>query len=152
MRNPSSFSVRHADWTFDQSVLQEIRREVFVVEQQVPEDEEWDDMDAACQHVLASTNTGTPIGTGRFLPDGRIGRMAVLKAWRGCGVGSAMLRELLALAREQGYMEARLHAQTHALEFYRKHGFTPVGGEFMEAGIPHYEMRMLLMPQAGNAA
>jgi len=109
-------------------------------------------MDVACQHVLASADDGAPIGTGRLLPDGRIGRMAVLKVWRGCGIGGALLRELLELAREQGHMEARLHAQTHALEFYRKHGFTPVGDEFMEAGIPHYEMRMLLTPQAGNAA
>jgi len=152
MPGPSSFSVRHADWTLDQSALQAIRREVFVVEQQVPENEEWDDMDAACMHVLASSDDGAPIGTGRLLPDGRIGRMAVLKAWRGCGAGSALLRELLTLARDQGHMEVWLHAQTHALGFYRKHGFTPVGGEFMEAGIPHYEMRMLLIPQAGNAA
>jgi len=109
-------------------------------------------MDAACLHVLASSGDGTPVGTGRLLPDGRIGRMAVLKAWRGCGAGSALLRELLALAREQGHGEVRLHAQTHALEFYRKHGFTPVGGEFMEAGIPHYEMRVSLKPKAGTGA
>ena len=132
-------------------MLQAIRREVFVIEQQVPEDEEWDEMDAGCLHLLASAGDGTPIGTGRILPDGRIGRMAVLNLWRGCGVGGALLRELLVLAREYGHAEARLHAQTHALGFYRKHGFTPRGEEFMEAGIPHYEMYMPLTPQAGNA-
>jgi len=78
--------------------------------------------------------------------------MAVLKAWRGRGVGGALLRELLALAQERGHAEARLHAQTHALAFYRKHGFTPVGEEFMEAGIAHHRMHMRLTRKPGNAA
>ena len=81
-----------------------------------------------------------------MLPDGHIGRMAVLKPWRGRGVGSALLSELIAMARERGFAETRLHAQTHALAFYRKHGYTPLGDEFMEAGIPHYEMRLVLKP------
>ena len=152
MSNYSSFRVRHADWVRDQAALRAIRREVFVVEQNVSEDEEWDDRDAVSRHVLASANNGEPIGTGRLLPGGYIGRMAVLKSWRGRGVGSALLSELLALARERGHAEVRLHAQTHALEFYRKHGFTPLGDEFMEAGIPHYEMRTLLKPTSGSAA
>ncbi len=147
MSATEKFTVRRADWARDQAVLQAIRREVFVVEQQVPEKEEWDGIDGDCLHVLALAANGMPIGTGRLLPDGhfvRIGRMAVLKPWRGCGAGSALLRELLALARKRGHAEARLHAQTHALEFYRKHGFAPVGVEFMEAGIPHFEMRRVL--------
>ena len=125
--------------------LAEIRRVVFVIEQQVPEAEEWDGMDAASRHVIAVSRDGMALGTGRLLPDGRIGRMAVLKAWRGRGVGSALLRALIAMAREQGHAETRLHAQTHALDFYRKQGYTPLGAEFMEAGIPHYEMRLRLI-------
>lgn len=142
--NKTDFTVRCADWTQDGPQLAAIRRAVFVVEQQVPEDEEWDAMDAQSRHVIACAGDGTAIGTGRLLPDGRIGRMAVLKPWRGHGVGSALLGLLITLARERGFRETRLHAQTHALEFYRKHGYVAVGEEFMEAGIPHYEMRLPL--------
>jgi predicted GNAT family N-acyltransferase len=70
--------------------------------------------------------------------------MAVLKAWRGRGVGGALLLALIQMAREDGHGETRLHAQTHARDFYARHGYEPVGGEFMEAGIPHIEMRLSL--------
>ena len=117
-----------------------------MIEQGVSEAEEWDGIDASCQHVIALAADGSAIGTGRLLPDGHIGRMAVRKPWRGRGVGSALLTELIAMARAYGCLDTRLHAQTHALAFYRKHGYTPLGGEFMEAGIPHYEMRLALKP------
>ena len=146
------FTVRRVEWAAEGARLSAIRRSVFVVEQQVPEHEEWDDMDAVSRHVLACAGDGAAIGTGRLLPQGasariaRIGRMAVLKPWRGRGVGSALLQALIGLARESGFKETHLHAQTHALEFYRKHGYTPLGNEFLEAGIPHYEMRLQLTP------
>ena len=143
---PSVFTVQRADWARDNAALSAIRRAVFVVEQQVPEEEEWDALDAVSRHVLALAADGAAIGAGRLLPDGRIGRMAVLQAWRGQGVGSALLRELLAMARDGGFSETNLHAQTHAMAFYRKHGYTPVGDEFMEAGIPHVAMRLQLTP------
>ncbi len=127
-------------------MLAGIRREVFVVEQRVPEEEEWDGRDASCEHVIALDANGAAIGSGRLLPGGTIGRMAVLEPWRGRGVGSALLRALITLARESGFTETRLHAQTHALAFYRRHGYTPIGNEFMEAGIPHYEMWLQLKP------
>ena len=144
MVNENSFTVRRADWTMDGVPLAAVRRAVFVVEQQVPEAEEWDDKDALCQHVIALATDDSAIGTGRLLPDGYIGRMAVLQPWRRRGVGSALLALLNAIARERGFAETRLHAQTHALAFYRKHGYVPLGAEFMEAGIPHYEMRLPL--------
>lgn len=144
MDDKDSFEVRRAQWTSDGARLAQVRRTVFVIEQQVPESEEWDGLDGSSRHVVALAGDGSAIGTGRLLPDGRIGRMAVLKPWRGRGVGSALLMELMAIARECGYSETRLHAQTHALGFYRKHGYTPVGSVFMEAGIPHYEMRLAL--------
>jgi predicted GNAT family N-acyltransferase len=143
MSDPNSFVVRRAEWALEGARLAEIRRTVFVIEQRVPEAEEWDGMDTQSRHVIALSGDGVALGTGRLLPDGRIGRMAVLKAWRGRGVGSALLRELIAIARERGQRETRLHAQTHALAFYRKHGYTPLGEEFMEAGIPHQEMRLI---------
>ena len=152
MENKDSFAVRRATWATDSAVLAAIRREVFVVEQRVPESEEWDDRDAVSEHVIALASDGSAIGTGRLLPDGHIGRMAVLPPWRGRGVGSALLTELIAMARERGCSETRLHAQTHALAFYRKHGYTPLGEEFMDAGIPHVEMRLVLKPSVGNGA
>lgn len=139
-----AFIVRPADWLADGAMLSAIRREVFIVEQHVPEREEWDVRDAQSRHVIALAREGASIGTGRLLSDGCIGRMAVLKPWRGRGVGSFLLTTLISMAREAGFAETRLHAQTHALAFYRKHGYAPVGEEFMEAGIPHIEMRLRL--------
>ncbi|MBM3342566.1 MAG: GNAT family N-acetyltransferase [Betaproteobacteria bacterium] len=145
MQDTFRFNVRRADWRADGPQLSAIRRAVFVIEQRVPEHEEWDGLDESCRHVIALAAEGSAIGTGRLLPDGRIGRMAVLAPWRERGVGSALLRELIALAREAGFRETRLHAQTHALAFYRKHGYVAHGEQFFEANIPHYEMRLTLL-------
>ena len=111
----------------------------------MPEDLEWDGIDGQCLHVLASSAAGEAIGTGRLLPDGHIGRMAVLKSWRGCGIGGRILTELLAAAREKQHAVVELSAQTHALHFYRRHGFQVVSEEYLEAGIPHRAMRMCLV-------
>lgn len=146
MTTSHAFTVRRADWARDGAALAAIRRAVFVIEQQVSEAEEWDGLDESCEHVLAHADDGTAIGTGRLLPEGptvRIGRMAVLQQWRGRGVGSALLEQLIRMARERGYAETRLHAQTHALAFYCRHGYVAVGEEFMEAGIPHVGMRLV---------
>jgi predicted GNAT family N-acyltransferase len=90
--------------------------------------------------VLASDGDGSPIGTGRLLPDGHIGRMAVLADWRGKGVGRALLERLLEEAAGLGMRRLALHAQTQAAGFYRRFGFVEEGPEFMEAGIPHRTM------------
>ena len=116
-----------------------IRFEVFVAEQRVPAQIELDDMDAQCVHAVAYEN-GAPIATGRLLPDGHIGRMAVLKAWRGRGVGSAILAALMDAARRRGDASIELSAQVHAVPFYVAHGFQPVGPVYEEAGIPHQTM------------
>lgn len=141
----AAFTVRTARWPEDEAVLAGLRREVFVVEQAVPEDLEWDGKDGECHHALASDGRGRPIGCGRLLPDGHIGRMAVVKVWRGRGIGRALLRHLVGLARAVGHHEVRLNAQVHALGFYAREGFLPEGGEFMEAGIPHQAMRCSLI-------
>lgn len=120
-----------------------IRMEVFVREQRVPAEIEMDERDASCLHALAYVD-GKAVGTGRLLPDGHIGRMAVLKASRALGVGGAILERLVEEARRRGMREVRLAAQTHALAFYARHGFVAVGEVFEEAGIPHQEMRRLL--------
>ena len=138
------FAVRLADWEADRGKLKAVRHAVFVVEQGVPEELEWDDIDPDCTHVIAEDGGGQPIGCGRLLPDGHVGRMAVLKPWRGAGVGATLLARLIELARAGGYREAVLHAQTRAAAFYAQHGFRVTSPEFEEAGMPHVEMRLPL--------
>lgn len=121
-----------------------IRTRVFVEEQGVPAELEWDAADTECWHAIATDARGVPVGTGRLLPDGHIGRMAVLAEARGCGVGMAILQALIAQARTLGYTEVVLHAQTHAEPFYRRAGFMREGDLFMEAGIEHVTMRLAL--------
>ena len=144
MNEPPQFNIEEVRWEEACAQLRAIRREVFVVEQHVPEALEWDGIDGDCAHVLARSADGSPIGTGRLLPDGHIGRMAVLKAWRRRGVGSALLTRLMELARRRGLREVALNAQTYAIPFYAGHGFRAVGEEFMEAGIPHRAMVLSL--------
>ena len=134
------FTVKPANWATDAATLCAIRLKVFVDEQNVPLELEWDREDERCEHALAYAPDQTPIGTGRLLPDGRIGRLAVFKEWRGQGAGSALLVYFLKLAREKGFTTVRLHAQTRAMAFYARHGFEAHGDEFMDAGIPHIEM------------
>src|ERR1041384_6939429 len=114
------------DWEAAQREAKRIRFTVFVEEQRVPADLEMDENDAASLHALAYAD-GQAIGTGRLLPDGHIGRMAVVKDWRGQGAGRAMLRRLIEAARRRGHREVALSAQVHALEFYRAEGFEPDG-------------------------
>ncbi|MEQ1880807.1 MAG: GNAT family N-acetyltransferase [Burkholderiales bacterium] len=128
-----------ADWAADINRLRSVREAVFVLEQSVPVELEWDEFDAVSTHVLAESD-GLAIGTGRLLPDGHIGRMAVLKPWRGIGVGNAMLATLVELARARGYSSLRLNAQEHAIAFYQRQGFIAEGDIFDEAGIPHRRM------------
>jgi predicted GNAT family N-acyltransferase len=131
------------DWDTARAEASRIRMAVFVEEQRVPAEIEMDDQDAACVHALAYVQ-GTVVGTGRLLPDGHIGRMAVLRGYRASGVGGAILACLVAEARRRGMTELVLSAQTHAIGFYRKHGFREAGAIFEEAGIPHQEMRRVL--------
>ncbi|SFE20638.1 GNAT family N-acetyltransferase [Nitrosomonas sp. Nm166] len=135
-----SHSIRIVSWQDEALILRSIRTAVFIHEQQVPADLEWDEFDAISMHVLALNSDGQPIGTARLLPDGHIGRMAVLKEWRGKGVGSAMMRRILEEINHRGIPIARLNAQTTAIRFYEKFGFQMSGKEFMEAGIPHVKM------------
>ena len=145
MQSERAFRVERVEWAHACSTLRAIRLEVFVHEQRVPEALEWDGLDPQCEHVLASDSAGHPVATGRLLPDGHIGRMAVLTDWRRRGVGSAVLNELLKIARVRGDEVAILHAQSYAMQFYRRAGFEITSAEFMEAGIAHVEMRLRLI-------
>ncbi|MFM7009412.1 MAG: GNAT family N-acetyltransferase [Betaproteobacteria bacterium] len=131
-------------WSEFQSQASAIRFEVFVHEQQVPPEEELDANDTHCVHALAFNELGEPIGTGRLLPDGHIGRMAVLKSSRGNGVGAAILMRLTEQARKRGFTQVVLSAQTHARAFYAKYGFKEEGEEYLDANIAHILMRKML--------
>lgn len=141
MIEDGSIEVRVMDWAMARALARPIRLRVFVEEQGVPVALEWDAHDAASEHAVAFDATGEALGTGRLLPDGHIGRMAVLAAKRRKGVGGAILRALMARARTRGMSEVILNAQIQAAPFYARHGFAACGDEFMEAGIPHVEMR-----------
>jgi predicted GNAT family N-acyltransferase len=132
------------DWSTLQASAAPIRLEVFVHEQHVPFEEEIDALDAACVHAVAFDTHGSALATGRLLPDGHIGRMAVLKAVRGQGLGGAVLQALMQQAQQKGFVEVVLSAQTHALQFYVRHGFVPEGAEYLDANIPHVLMRKAL--------
>ncbi len=140
----AEFTVEPATWTADMADLRRVRNAVFVVEQAVPEDEEWDELDAVSQHVVARDRGGQSIGTGRLTPKGTIGRMAVIREWRGRGVGDAILRVLLELARARHFRQIEIHAQLHALAFYERAGFEAYGEEFDECGIRHRHMRIAI--------
>ncbi len=136
----SSYSIRLAHWPQDKEALRLVREKVFVQEQQVPVELEWDELDAECLHFLAEDANGNPIGTGRLLPDGHIGRMAVLREWRGRGVGSALLQRLMEEGRKRNFSTLVLAAQLQAMPFYEKAGFHAEGEVFDDAGIPHRNM------------
>ena len=128
-----------ADWHTDKDSLTLIRRQVFIEEQNVPEELEWDEFDESSIHVLI-TLKDQPIACARLKPDGQIGRMAVLAAHRNKGTGSRMLEFILKKAAETNREDVYLHAQETAISFYEKHGFIAVGDIFYEANIPHREM------------
>lgn len=139
-----TYNIKIAAWDALSADAALIRNEVFVVEQNVPAELEMDEMDALCVHAVAYDQGGTPLATGRLLPDGHIGRMAVRKNGRGQGIGGAVLQALMAAARARGDHEVALNAQTHAAPFYASHGFAQEGELFMEAGIEHIHMRATL--------
>jgi predicted GNAT family N-acyltransferase len=120
-----------------------IRFTVFVEEQGVPREIELDEYDPICVHAVVFER-GKAVATGRLLPDGHIGRMAVLKERRGRGIGARMLEALIQRARERGDAEVALSAQVHAVPFYLANGFVPEGEEYVEAGIRHLAMRRQL--------
>lgn len=140
------FHIDLADWSNpdQRAALLALRETVFIQEQGVPEQRERDGLDGDCWHVLARAGNGEPIGCGRLAPQRKIGRLAVLAEWRRHGVGTALLGELTARARTQGWADVTLDAQVSALGFYERAGFQAYGDVFDDAGLPHRKMRLLL--------
>lgn len=141
------FVIHETDWAHDAVRLAAVRRRVFIDEQGVSESLEWDAGDAGSLHWLATLADGTPIGCARLLPDGHIGRMAVLPDWRGLGVGRTLLAAVIKQAQANGHRILRLSAQTRAAGFYANAGFVAVGDAYEEAGILHVAMQ--LAPRSG---
>ncbi|MFE5515981.1 GNAT family N-acetyltransferase [Streptomyces sp. NPDC056529] len=153
----AAYDVREVLGDEDREACFAVRREVFVEEQGVPRELEYDTYDATAVHVLAVRADGLPLGTGRLLHGadalgrtggdasvGSLGRLAVAKAARGLGVGAALVLGIEEAARERGLTAVDLHAQTHALGFYERLGYEAYGPEFPDAGIPHRAMRKAL--------
>ncbi|MFC9791064.1 GNAT family N-acetyltransferase [Streptomyces sp. NPDC127584] len=153
----AAYRVRVALGPEDREACFAVRREVFVVEQGVPQELEYDTYDATAVHVLAVREDGLPLGTGRLLHGadavgrtgadasvGSLGRLAVSEAARGLGVGAALVRGIEDAAREHGLTAVDLHAQTHALGFYERLGYEAYGPEFPDADMPHRAMRRAL--------
>ncbi|MFD8421349.1 GNAT family N-acetyltransferase [Streptomyces sp. NPDC059466] len=151
------YTLRVAGDAADREACFAVRKEVFVAEQGVSEDIEYDAYDAGALHVLAVRDDGTPLGTGRLLHGedavaktggdprvGSLGRLAVAKEARGLGVGVALVGAIEDAARARGLTAVDLHAQTHALGFYERLGYVAYGEEFLDAGIDHRAMRKTL--------
>jgi predicted GNAT family N-acyltransferase len=124
----------------DMEAVFALRHEVFVLGQGVPEELERDELDAVSDHAVALVE-GALVGTGRLLPSGTVGRMAVASPYRGRGVGAAVLAVLEERAAERGFPAVELHAQVHAAGFYERAGYVPYGAVYLEAGIEHRSMR-----------
>ncbi len=134
------FTIQQASWSTHASQLRAVREQVFIHEQHVPLVLEWDGLDDKAQHLLALNSAGEPIGCARLPGDGSIGRMAVLKPWRGKGVGSALLRKAVLMYRQQGIRKLTLSAQMHAVSFYEKAGFEICSEPYLDADILHVDM------------
>lgn len=142
MSNP--FTVSLLCWHDGEPLLRSVREAVFIREQGVPAELEWDEFDQGCRHALALSLRGEAVGCGRILPNGHIGRIAVIQQWRKQKVGTTIMEALLDYARAHDYKQVDVDAQTQALPFYRSFGFVEQGEEFIDAGLPHIKMTLRL--------
>ena len=136
--------VKTGSWEDLQEGARALRTRVFLAEQRIPKEMEWDEFDATGVHAVAFNRLGSPVATGRLLPGtngvAKIGRMAVERVLRGNGLGREVLAALMAVAKNRGDREVALHAQRSAQGFYQRMGFVERGEPFVEAGIDHIEM------------
>ena len=136
------FAITAVSWQTHAAQLRLVREEVFIKEQHVPLALEWDGLDERAQHLLALGSTGEAIGCARLTGDGSVGRMAVLKPWRGRGVGRALLKQAIMIYRQQGFAHISLSAQVHAIAFYEQSGFKVCSEPYWDADILHVDMRL----------
>jgi len=139
-----SFTIQAVTWQTHAAQLRAVRDAVFIKEQKVPVALEWDGLDASAQHLIAVAHQGEPIGCARLLGDGSIGRMAVMSRWRHQGVGMALLQQSMRYYQQQGMSTIHLSAQTHAIPFYEKAGFKVCSAPYLDAGIWHVDMQLVI--------
>jgi len=142
-RSTELLEIQLLNWSEAESQARTIRQIVFIEEQLVPEADEWGHGDETALHLIAKLND-KPVATARLTADGKIGRMAVLNNYRQQGIGLAMLTKLIKVAKQRKLKQLELNAQTHAQAFYSKQGFIACGNEFLDAGIPHIRMILVL--------
>jgi len=139
---PVTIIIRPANFKTDIAFLKTIRETVFVEEQSVPLEMEWDQHDPQAYHLLAFADNNTPVATARLLDSGKIGRMAVLFEWRRRGIGTALLSHLIKEATERGFEQVHISAQVTAIPFYQRMGFVICSDTYSDAGIPHQDMQL----------
>ena len=140
----NTFTVSLVCWHDGEPLLKSVRQAVFIDEQGISPELEWDGLDESCRHALVLSSSGEAIGCGRMLADGHIGRIAVLPSWRNRKVGTAVVEALLSHARAHHYPAVDVDAQLHAVPFYRTFGFEEEGETFLDAGLSHIKMRLKL--------
>ena len=136
-------TIELVSWQQAKSHLRQVRTVVFIHEQLVTPEFEWDDIDSSAVHLLAM-HENKAIGCLRIINYAKIGRMAVLKPWRGLGVGKMLLNEAIEICRQHGIKQIVLSAQTHAIHFYQQTGFQITSGEYTDVHIPHVDMCLKL--------
>lgn len=137
------FRVQSGHWDKLDQDAKFIRKQVFIIEQNIPEEEEWDDQDMISDHFVVY-DQDQPIATARLLQNNSVGRVAVLKAYRGQGIGSMIMLEIIRQAHQQDRKFLHLSSQVHAISFYEKLGFSIQGDAYDECGIPHIKMQLVI--------
>ena len=143
MRKPNNYAVKIVIWAEAEAMLRAVREPVFVLEQLVSPAFEWDELDAKATHILAVSNQNQAIGCARIIGN-KVGRMAVLKEWRGLGVGKAILAMAIETCKKNGEKTIKLSAQTHAIDFYKKASFSVTSRQYQDLHIPHVDMQLNL--------
>ncbi len=138
----TNIKINTVDFNQNFAEIKKIRTDVFIKEQNVPIELEWDEFDNDSIHILAYYDNKA-VATARLLPDGHIGRMSVLKAYRHRSIGKQMLRFLIDVAEKSTINKICLSAQEQAVGFYEKYGFTIISDIYLDAGIPHYDMQYI---------
>ena len=137
------FRVQSGHWDKLEQDAKFIRKQVFIIEQNIPEEEEWDDQDMISDHFVVY-DQDQPIATARLLQNNSVGRVAVLKAYRGQGIGRMIMLEIIRQAHQQDRKFLQLSSQVHAISFYEKLGFSIQGDAYDECGIPHIKMQLVI--------
>ncbi len=137
------FRVQSGHWDKLEQDAKFIRKQVFIIEQNIPEEEEWDDQDMISDHFVVY-DQNQPIATARLLQNNSVGRVAVLKAYRGQGIGRMIMLEIIRQAHQQDRKFLQLSSQVHAISFYEKLGFSIQGDAYDECGIPHIKMQLVI--------